>query len=88
MDWKCPACAEQIRHGTFEPMPKKGVVYRCPVCRLELVLDQENQNLTLAPLSDRTSFKATALTDLSSVAGPLSSSVLCQSTAVLEWSCC
>jgi hypothetical protein len=37
-----------IRHHDAEP--RYGVVYRCHVCRLELVLERETNKLTVAPL--------------------------------------
>ena len=48
MPWKCPACQTQIAHNGDAPEPKR--VYRCHVCRLELILDETTQKLTLAPL--------------------------------------
>jgi hypothetical protein len=48
MPWKCPACQTQIAHDGDRPEPKR--VYRCHVCRLELVLDDATQTLTVAPL--------------------------------------
>ena len=48
--WKCPACQTHIRHDddTRRPHP----VYRCIVCHLELVVDEDTQTLTVAPLPD------------------------------------
>lgn len=46
--WKCPACQTQIRHDG--DMPEQNRVYRCHVCRLELVLDGSTQTMTVAPL--------------------------------------
>jgi hypothetical protein len=48
MPWKCPACQTQIRHDGETPEPKR--VYRCHVCRLELVLDEQTNKLDVAPL--------------------------------------
>ena len=48
MPWKCPACQMQIAHYGDAPEPWR--VYRCHVCRLELILDEGSQKLTLAPL--------------------------------------
>jgi len=31
-------------------MPRLGTLYRCPVCRLELVLDPKTQKMQIAPL--------------------------------------
>jgi len=50
MDWKCPACATHLRHDG-EHVPSFGMIYRCHICRLELVIDQSQPDkLTLAPL--------------------------------------
>jgi hypothetical protein len=49
MPWKCPACQTQIRYDGDKPAPKR--VYRCHVCRLELVVDEEANKLTVPPLS-------------------------------------
>ena len=46
--WKCPACQTQIRHDGDRP--ERYRVYRCHVCRLELVLDESTQAMTVAPL--------------------------------------
>jgi hypothetical protein len=45
---KSPARQTQIRHDGLTPEPKR--LYRCHVCRLELVLDEETQTLAVAPL--------------------------------------
>jgi len=47
MPWKCPACQLHITHVDSEPKP--GQVYRCHICRLELVLDPSTGKLVLAP---------------------------------------
>jgi hypothetical protein len=48
MPWKCPACEMTIRHDADIPLPRQ--VYRCHICRLELVADPKTGKLTLAPL--------------------------------------
>ncbi len=48
MPWKCPACQIQIRHDGVGPEPNR--IYRCHICRLELVLDEKTGKLTVAPL--------------------------------------
>ena len=48
MPWKCPACQTQIRHDGDRPEPKQ--IYRCHVCRLELVADENTGKLIVAPL--------------------------------------
>ncbi len=50
MSWKCPACETQMRHDGDRPEPNR--VYRCHVCRLELVLDPETDTMTVAPLPE------------------------------------
>jgi predicted RNA-binding Zn-ribbon protein involved in translation (DUF1610 family) len=52
MPWRCPACGEQIQHSVSEPMPRIGTLYRCHVCRLELIVDIQTQKLVLAPFDD------------------------------------
>jgi hypothetical protein len=46
--WLCPACDTQIRH--YEPHPRPRIVYRCHICRLELVVHTETGALVLAPM--------------------------------------
>jgi hypothetical protein len=53
MPWHCPACSTVIPHLTLEDTPRPSAVYRCPVCRLELVLDKHTQKLTVTPLPER-----------------------------------
>jgi hypothetical protein len=48
MSWKCPACQTQIRDEGDQPTAKR--VYRCHVCRWELVLDEASNDMTVAPL--------------------------------------
>ncbi|HJZ72566.1 MAG TPA: hypothetical protein VKE51_12565 [Vicinamibacterales bacterium] len=48
MPWKCPACHIQIRHSDAEERPRVKSVYRCHVCRLELILDEVTNRLVLA----------------------------------------
>jgi hypothetical protein len=54
MPWKCPACSEQIRHASNEDAPRPGVVYRCHICRLELVVDTDTGKLTVPPVRNDT----------------------------------
>jgi len=42
-----------IRHRENEDRPREGVVYRCPICRLELVLDAETGRLSVAPFGEK-----------------------------------
>ena len=57
MLWKCPACSLSIRHSEQEAAPRRGVVYRCHICRLELALDEKTDKLSLAPLPENVRFK-------------------------------
>jgi hypothetical protein len=51
MPWRCPACSTVIRQPeSIATVPRSGIVYRCPVCRLELVVDENTGKLTVAPL--------------------------------------
>ena len=52
MPWKCPACQIQIRHDGVGP--ERNRIYRCHICRLELVLDEKTGKLTVAPLPPET----------------------------------
>jgi len=49
--WKCPACSTHIEHSEAAIQPVDGVLYRCSVCRLELIFDAAINMLTVAPLS-------------------------------------
>jgi hypothetical protein len=54
MPWTCPACSQIIRHdydAADEPRP--NVIYRCHICRLELIFDPETKKLVLAPMAER-----------------------------------
>ena len=50
MPWKCPACQTQIRHGEHEERPRADTLYRCHICRLELMLDTSTDRLTVASM--------------------------------------
>ena len=52
MPWKCPACQEAIQHRPYEDKPRVGVHYRCPICRLDLVLDPATDQLILPPIEE------------------------------------
>ena len=47
MPWTCPSCHSLIRHEADEMLPRQGVVYRCHVCRLDLVVDATLRRLVL-----------------------------------------
>jgi len=51
--WMCPACGLQIRHERdSHEEPRVGVIYRCHICRLELVYDENKKRLALAPFPE------------------------------------
>ncbi len=50
MPWRCPACRTPIRHGENEEGPRAGVIYRCPICRLELQRNTATGLLDVVPL--------------------------------------
>jgi len=53
MTWSCPACRLPIEHSALESRPRSGVVYRCHICRLELIADPETERLTVTPFIDQ-----------------------------------
>lgn len=44
MGWKCPACAAPIEHRRADDLAP-GKIYRCPVCRLNLIFDPTAQTM-------------------------------------------
>ena len=52
MRWKCPACSTPIRQqlAVGVKTPRSDMVYRCAVCREELVLDPRTDQLMPAAL--------------------------------------
>jgi hypothetical protein len=52
MPWSCPACHTQIHHAANEDRPRSNSLYRCHICRLELVLDPETDRLMIAPIRE------------------------------------
>jgi hypothetical protein len=52
MPWSCPACRTPIHHAANEDRPRANSLYRCHICRLELILDPETGRLTVAPVVD------------------------------------
>lgn len=49
MPWTCPSCREQLRHDRKYAKPHFGVIYRCYVCRLNLVFNPKEQRLVASP---------------------------------------
>jgi hypothetical protein len=45
---KCPACQTSIQSDHDLLSPRPGVIYRCHVCRLELVIDPVTDKPVLA----------------------------------------
>jgi len=54
MPWRCPSCETPIRHSETEERPRIGVLYRCHLCRIELVLDVRTNKLAAAAGPDAT----------------------------------
>jgi len=52
MPWRCPACETPIRHSETEERPRIDVLYRCHLCRIELVFDLRTNKLTTASHPD------------------------------------
>jgi hypothetical protein len=53
MSWKCPACQTAITRDPAASAPSLNTIFRCHVCRLELVVDPFSGELKLAPLEGR-----------------------------------
>ena len=56
MPWPCPACSTFIRReltaaGHETPLPRH--IYRCSICRLELVLSDDGTHMIVAPLKQQ-----------------------------------
>jgi hypothetical protein len=49
MPWRCPACRTEIRHNPVDASPRSNEAYRCHVCRLELVFDEQSSKMVVAP---------------------------------------
>jgi hypothetical protein len=52
MPWSCPACRTPIHHAPLEDRPRANALYRCHICRLELVVDPDTGRLRIAPMRD------------------------------------
>jgi hypothetical protein len=55
--WKCPACSTPIRQQLAVAggkTPRPDMVYRCAVCREELILDPQTDQLMPAALQAET----------------------------------
>jgi hypothetical protein len=48
MPWKCPLCGTLIRPVLNEDPVLTRTVYRCNICRLELIVDRQADQLVLA----------------------------------------
>jgi rubredoxin len=49
MPWRCPACRTEIQHNPADARPRTNEAYRCHVCRLELVFDEQSSKMMIAP---------------------------------------
>ena len=52
MLWTCPSCRRQINEDGQHTAPQPNVIYRCYVCRLDLVLDTKHSKLTTPQRGD------------------------------------
>ena len=51
MPWKCPACTHEILHAPERPgLPRPDRLYRCSVCRLEVIFDPQLKKMRPAHL--------------------------------------
>jgi hypothetical protein len=53
MPWKCPACSSPIRrelNAAGHQVPEPDRIYRCGLCRLDLVLSRDGERMVIAPL--------------------------------------
>jgi len=51
MRWKCPACQAPIERRRAEDLIF-GMLYRCPVCKLNLIFDSVTQEFKPVTLTD------------------------------------
>jgi len=52
MPWTCPSCHLPIQHDSTEQRPRPHVVYRCHICRLDLVVDAARGKLITVLLNE------------------------------------
>jgi hypothetical protein len=57
MPWKCPACRTSLQRRDGDA-PRSRVIYRCHVCRLELVFNADTGQLDLAPFPSQSDEKS------------------------------
>ena len=53
MPWKCPACSSPIRGELIaagHDVPEPDRIYRCAICRLDLVLSADGTRMIVAPM--------------------------------------
>jgi len=50
--WRCSACRAPIEYNVVEKAPRPGQLYRCPICRLDLVWNSSTGTLVAAPPPD------------------------------------
>ena len=56
MPWQCPACSTFIRpelKKAGHETPRQGYIYRCSICRLDLVLNDQGTQMVVAPLPNK-----------------------------------
>ena len=47
MPWRCPACRTHVQHTTDDPRSDR--IYRCPVCRLQMIFDPVAKKMRPVP---------------------------------------
>jgi hypothetical protein len=47
--WRCSSCQTAIEHHGADKAPRAGQLYRCPICRLDLVWNSSTGKLMPAP---------------------------------------
>jgi DNA-directed RNA polymerase subunit RPC12/RpoP len=48
--WKCPSCSSRVPlTSALKYASELGTVYRCPVCRVELMVDPRTDRIVLGP---------------------------------------
>ena len=50
MSWQCPACQMTLPHREGVRTPPPGIVYRCPICHINLVANTTTGRLIIVPV--------------------------------------
>jgi len=52
--WNCPNCWYPLTHRPTELAPQIHKIYRCPICKVDLVFDPQKRELVFAPFEPDT----------------------------------